>query len=345
MHFIMKSIKNTHYFRKHLHLLMVCIAAPALFAQDTLQLQDWEVKVNRDVIKAEPTGNVGVGTENPEEKVHIKGGTIRVEDMEVIKDTEPAVGGTAQNPSTAVPLYRPVLIDANGNLVRGPFAYNPFAPLDFTPTDKIIGPQDKTQLPQCYNVSLLNNPTPDVTPKWIYKKAGTIIFPCPMYTKLGLGTEAPTEQLHIEAVSPGIRLSGKGDKTNEAIDLRISAANGSGRFITDKSLAFFIDSDNNQVDQSFSIFHNSSYYGGSAEMLFNLKESGDAYLKGKVGIGTTNMPGNYGLYVKDGILAEKVRSAVETSAAWSDYVFYEDYKLMSLPNLEKYIKENKIFLK
>jgi hypothetical protein len=50
--------------------------------------------------------------------------------------------------------------------------------------------------------------------------------------------------------------------------------------------------------------------------------------------------GNYKLIVQSGILTEKVKVAVQNSANWSDYVFAEDYNLMSLYDVEKYIKKN-----
>ncbi len=58
---------------------------------------------------------------------------------------------------------------------------------------------------------------------------------------------------------------------------------------------------------------------------------------GNVGIGTT-APGEYHLAVEGKIGAREI---VATDAAWSDYVFDDDYKLPSLNTVEKYIKENK----
>ena len=61
---------------------------------------------------------------------------------------------------------------------------------------------------------------------------------------------------------------------------------------------------------------------------------------GKVGIGEiSDMPGAYSLYVEEGILTEKVR--VKLQGEWADYVFDKDYDLMSLSELESFIKENK----
>lgn len=61
----------------------------------------------------------------------------------------------------------------------------------------------------------------------------------------------------------------------------------------------------------------------------------------RIGAVTTPNPTGYKLYVDQGILAEKVKIAVAGSANWADYVFHKDYKLMSLVDVEQYIKANK----
>lgn len=45
----------------------------------------------------------------------------------------------------------------------------------------------------------------------------------------------------------------------------------------------------------------------------------------------------YGLYVANGILTEKVKVAVATSADWSDHVFQPGYRLMPLTEVDRYI--------
>lgn len=47
------------------------------------------------------------------------------------------------------------------------------------------------------------------------------------------------------------------------------------------------------------------------------------------------------LVVQDGILTEKLKVALKGTSEWADYVFEHDYKLMSLENVEAYVKENK----
>lgn len=59
---------------------------------------------------------------------------------------------------------------------------------------------------------------------------------------------------------------------------------------------------------------------------------------GNVGIGTTCIPSGYKLAVNGKMTAHEVK--VQTDE-WCDYVFDEDYELISLGELEDYIKKNK----
>lgn len=62
------------------------------------------------------------------------------------------------------------------------------------------------------------------------------------------------------------------------------------------------------------------------------------YDAGSVGIGTVNInDANYKLFVETGIRTRKVK--VDQSS-WPDYVFHKEYKLLSLEEIEKYIKAN-----
>lgn len=51
--------------------------------------------------------------------------------------------------------------------------------------------------------------------------------------------------------------------------------------------------------------------------------------------------GDYRLNVEGGILTEKVKVALRSSANWADYVFADNYKLMPLKEVEAFVKENK----
>ncbi|MBA4853198.1 hypothetical protein [Emticicia sp. BO119] len=63
---------------------------------------------------------------------------------------------------------------------------------------------------------------------------------------------------------------------------------------------------------------------------------------GKVVIGTgiNSYPDGFNLFVRGGILTERVRVALANSERWADYVFRPDYKLMPLKDVEKFIQHN-----
>ncbi|MCF6130428.1 hypothetical protein L1S35_12150 [Flavobacterium sp. AS60] len=66
---------------------------------------------------------------------------------------------------------------------------------------------------------------------------------------------------------------------------------------------------------------------------------------GKIYIGSNasypSTTGNYKLFVEGGILTEKVKVALRSTANWADYVFEKNYDLMPLKNVEEYIAKHK----
>lgn len=72
----------------------------------------------------------------------------------------------------------------------------------------------------------------------------------------------------------------------------------------------------------------------------NVNATNNLSVGNRVTIGTVNTPTGYRLYVADGILTEKVKVAVRTSANWADYVFKSDYKLRPLHEVEQFIQKN-----
>jgi hypothetical protein len=65
------------------------------------------------------------------------------------------------------------------------------------------------------------------------------------------------------------------------------------------------------------------------------------YVTGNVRIGNVDAtkPG-YKLFVETGILTEKVKVAIKTSADWADHVFNKDYSLMPLKEVAQFIQAN-----
>jgi len=73
--------------------------------------------------------------------------------------------------------------------------------------------------------------------------------------------------------------------------------------------------------------------------------TGNSSTNGKIYLGATatypSTTGNYKLFVEGGIMTEKVKVALRSSANWADYVFANDYKLMPLKEVETFVKANK----
>lgn len=83
-------------------------------------------------------------------------------------------------------------------------------------------------------------------------------------------------------------------------------------------------------------------YDASATSAWNTRMRITA--SGKVAIGPTTMPlpDGYKLFVKEGILTEKVKVALSSDLTnWADFVFNDNYNLRSLKELESYIAEHK----
>lgn len=60
-----------------------------------------------------------------------------------------------------------------------------------------------------------------------------------------------------------------------------------------------------------------------------------------IGPSNTPIPNGYNLYVAEGLLTEKAKVALISTASWSDYVFEEDYQLNTIKEVNEFIKQNK----
>ncbi|HRH03425.1 MAG TPA: SprB repeat-containing protein [Bacteroidia bacterium] len=150
---------------------------------------------------------------------------------------------------------------------------------------------------------------------------------------IGIGTNLPTKKLTV---------------------------NGDVQFLSDNSINSFeiLLSDNAKpsrrgitIDNDPSGKFNFYIHGWQSNASFNFINSDPGVLNpnlmtinsnGKVGIGNpTSYPGDYNLYVTGGIITEKLKIALGTSAHWQDVVFDSDYNLRSIDELESFIANNK----
>lgn len=137
-----------------------------------------------------------------------------------------------------------------------------------------------------------------------------------------------------KASSGGIYDGITGNKVASALDFKFPSTATSTRL---RSYLFY---DSNTSDRQY-------FYGPRVEevngneptissLLGNPVGAGDFYFAGKVGI-KTETPGAYDLAVNGKIRSQEIK--VET-AGWPDYVFEEDYQLLTLSETEKFIRKN-----
>ena len=64
--------------------------------------------------------------------------------------------------------------------------------------------------------------------------------------------------------------------------------------------------------------------------------------QGKVRIGNVSTASNnYSLFVEKGILAQEVKVAIPNTGNWSDYVFEQDYDMLSIDEMAEFVQKNK----
>ncbi len=132
---------------------------------------------------------------------------------------------------------------------------------------------------------------------------------------VGIGTDNPSEKLDVTGTvkSTGLKLT---DGTQAAGKILQSDTDGNASWVSATSI-----DDGDWIVKSF---------------------GNDIYrLNGSVGIGTdlSQNPNNYKLAV-NGIIGTKEVYVENSSITWSDYVFSDDYNLLSLREVEEYIKTN-----
>jgi hypothetical protein len=133
---------------------------------------------------------------------------------------------------------------------------------------------------------------------------------------VGIGTDAPGAKLDISSGAYNTRLNGNG----------IMFSRGDG--------ASFISSENTG---GYLTFTTNGRGSTNANGNLVLKPDQNSYFNGKVGIGTTNPDAT--LTVNGNIKAERIDVITDVPA--SDYVFNTGYKLMTLGELDAFIKANK----
>ncbi len=151
---------------------------------------------------------------------------------------------------------------------------------------------------------------------------------------VGIGTDNPTQKLQINNGSLSLNLPLQNN--NNGIIFRNS--NGTATIWGDWGIQYIQEVGKPAGLNFWKPWANTAQSNGSgitANYILFLQDNG------KVQIGDISTPGDYKLYVQQGILTERVKVAVNGSANWADYVFANDYELKPLAEVETFIKENK----
>jgi hypothetical protein len=161
----------------------------------------------------------------------------------------------------------------------------------------------------------------------------------PATGNVGIGTTTPSQALTLETGNIQIPNTISGDHGNifiggktylYEVGMRLSGGNVNGTIH-----AGFIDVKTTNLNDGLR-FRIDTIRGSTERM--RIMANG-AVIIGAVSSMTT--PGDYRLYVEKGILTEKIKVALKTSADWSDYVFEPDYQLKPLREVESFVRINK----
>jgi hypothetical protein len=140
---------------------------------------------------------------------------------------------------------------------------------------------------------------------------------------VGIGHCNPDYLLHLKGSTTNIMLENTdASGTNIPNKFLLSSANGAARLMSDHGFIFFIDSDNNDPDNSnkeyFRIAKNSDQDNSSLVDLFFINGEGTGFIRE--------------LYVQE---------PLDNDNKYPDYVFDDKYNLMSLKDFSKFIKKEK----
>ncbi|AUD02682.1 hypothetical protein [Spirosoma pollinicola] len=155
--------------------------------------------------------------------------------------------------------------------------------------------------------------------------SNAIVLGSPL-ANVGIGTSAPTTRLYLSSGTTGQ----SGLRLENLTSNQPAVALNAVKFLT-------VDASGNVVlgslGASDAMNHQADKWTAEGELLRNANVGG-------VVIGNvTRTPTGYGLYVAKGLLTERVKVAVASTADWSDKVFEPGYQLPSLERVAGFIQQ------
>ncbi len=237
--------------------------------------------------------NVGIGTSNPSQKLHLVNGKIYLQDNRA-------------NNSPHLIFDNPAGVNYKEGGLQWHRSGDTMAAINY-----VANPNT----PNYVALNVSSKTTADM----IVNSSG----------RIGMGISLPSAKLHVrDAQAADILVL---DALNPTIQLRRNI----GTLIANFEDVGFIQTS----DENLRIGTNSSNLNGK----FVVRTGGGDRLfvdaSGNVSIGTTDVAAGYRVNIAGKAICEELK--VQLRGSWPDYVFNEQYKLRSIPELESFIKENK----
>ena len=269
------------------------------------------------------SGNVGIGTGNPQAKLHVASSNR----------TRMRIGGPGSSAGAIADLeFRPSDGSLVGNSLHWTFSYRTDS-WSSQPGDLVLYSHNGTN----YTSPIIFQTDGDVA---MVTGNGAV-----RDGRVGIGTISPSSKLHVsDNKRTTIRLGGPSNSTAAVGDLTIRPSDdnpvGGAYYWT---WSFRTDSWSSAPGDLVLYNNNGTSYTSPIIVQTDgdiaLATGNNSARNGKVAIGTTDFSTDHKLVVNGSIGTRKI--VVDPTAGWADFVFADDYQLPALNEVENFIKANK----
>jgi len=249
------------------------------------------------------SGNVGIGTANPQCALEVKGeavidGKMQVDSSVTLRDNLKVLGNLRlkdMQDANAEP-FRFLYVNPNGKVKKGNFD-------DLEIREAMYRPRGCNPL--------------TVTPTWS-SDTSILFVDCPVDARVGIGTSTPDFKLQVagETNTTGLQIGNTTPSLLQTKNTRayIQSTNATGLHLmanwqSDYGHGIIVEADR-ELTKAITV--RNSLYGSNGEEVFRVYGSG---------------------------LVE-AKKVVVSHTIWADYVFEDEYNLLPLDELEEYIEEN-----
>jgi hypothetical protein len=153
---------------------------------------------------------------------------------------------------------------------------------------------------------------------------------------IGIGTASPQAKLNVVGGGSLFSRDGAAECCSNS-NYTIAIAENTSQTGKRASISFHNSGiDEGKIELSSDVGYRSIKFYNNQNVGMGIDVRGKAYIRDNVGIGTTT-PGSYKLAVEGTIGARKIKV---TQSTWADEVFFKNYRLKPLSEMEKYIQQH-----